>query len=77
IALLKVEALGIDLATPLKEHKFAGREGRFTPACVIRSQLRLSVTNASGGKPPFPTCEFVHIECSRIDDLTILAGPRY
>jgi hypothetical protein len=39
---------------PLKRQKFAGWEGRFTPADSHRQ--------ASGGKPPFPTCELLLIE---------------
>ncbi len=48
--------------------KFAGWEGRFTPAqdpqpindelIVMDEWLRI----LSGGKPPFPTCEFLSLE---------------
>jgi hypothetical protein len=27
--------------------------------------LLLSVIKASGGKPPFPTCKFLYLECLR------------
>ena len=48
--------------------KFAGWEGRFTPAQVsqpINDELIVmdeSLRTLSGGKPPFPTCEFLSLE---------------
>jgi len=35
---------------------FASWEGRFTPAGLTKSYIRVSFSQASGGKPPFPTC---------------------
>ena len=31
-------------------------EGRFTPAGLIKSYIEVVFSQASGGKPPFPTC---------------------
>ncbi|PYS70250.1 MAG: hypothetical protein DMF69_14185 [Acidobacteria bacterium] len=34
----------------------ASWEGRFTPAGLTKSYINVSFGEATGGKPPFPTC---------------------
>jgi hypothetical protein len=60
-----IETIGLQF----KVQKFAGWEGRFTPAQGSESfMLRIylfivdRMRTLSGGKPPFPTCEFPNVD---------------